>query len=41
VLDLACRRIEHTDLPGAVRAQVVDTVQRRLHGAGQAEEQQP
>lgn len=38
VLDLACRRIEHTDLPDAVRAQVVDTVQRRLRGAEQAEE---
>jgi glutamate--cysteine ligase len=38
VLDLACQRIEHTDLSAAVRAQVVDTVQRRLLGAGQAEE---
>jgi glutamate--cysteine ligase len=37
VLDLACRRIEHTDLPAAVRQQVVDIVQRRLRagrGAG-------
>jgi glutamate--cysteine ligase len=38
VLDLACRRIEHTDLPPALRAEVVDTVQRRLRDAGRAEE---
>jgi glutamate--cysteine ligase len=38
VLDLACRRLEHTDLAPAERARVVDTVQRRLHDAGRAEE---
>jgi glutamate--cysteine ligase len=31
VADLACRRLDRTGLPAAVRAHVIDTVQRRLH----------
>jgi len=38
VLDLACRQLEHTDLPSGVRAAVIDIVQRRLRDAEQAEE---
>jgi glutamate--cysteine ligase len=33
VLDLACRRLDRTDLPAAVREQVADTVQRLLRDA--------
>ena len=38
VLDLACRRLDRTDLPIAVREQVADTVHRRLRDAGHSGE---
>lgn len=38
VLDLACRRLDRTDLPTSVRTHVIDTVHRRLRDAGRAEE---
>jgi glutamate--cysteine ligase len=38
VLDLACRRLDRTDLPSAVRRQVIDIVQRRLRQAQQTDE---
>ncbi|MGX6608483.1 ergothioneine biosynthesis glutamate--cysteine ligase EgtA [Micromonosporaceae bacterium Da 78-11] len=38
IADLACRHLD-TGLPPPVRAHVIDTVQRRLHGARQSEEQ--
>jgi glutamate--cysteine ligase len=39
ILDLACRRLDRTDLPAPVRAQITETVQGRLRDAAQAEEQ--